>query len=138
MNADGTEKTRLMNEGNQIRSAQLSWSPDGTRIAFEFLIAGGIIYTVEATGGAPTLLVANSTAHYPSWAPTPLASEEGPPPASGEGPASPGGSAGTPPVVTPAPVPPARKPLKCGKGKKKKVVNGRVKCVKKQKYKKKH
>ncbi len=69
MNADGTEKTLLLNGGDQIRSGQLSWSPDGTRIAFDSWVAGGIISTVEATGGAPTLLVANAGARYPSWAP---------------------------------------------------------------------
>jgi Tol biopolymer transport system component len=135
MNADGTEKTLLLNEGNQIRSGQLSWSPDGTRIAFDSWIAGGIISTVEATGGAPTLLVANATAHYPSWAPTPLASEE-PPPVSSPASLSPGGGADTPPVLTPAPVLPVRKPLKCGKGRKKKVIKGKVKCVKKRRYRK--
>jgi Tol biopolymer transport system component len=137
MNADGTERTLLLNEGNQIRSAQLSWSPDGTRIAFHSWVAGGIISTVEATGGAPTLLVANTGARDPSWAPMPPDTGEGtPPPGEGISPGSPSPGAGTPPVVTPAPVLPARKPLKCGKGKKKKVVKGKVKCVKKRKYKK--
>ena len=74
MNADGTERTLLLNGGNQIRSGQLSWSPDGTRIAFELRVAGGIISTVDATGGAPTLLVANAGARYPSWAPVPVPS----------------------------------------------------------------
>jgi Tol biopolymer transport system component len=135
MNADGSDETLLLNGGNPIHSAQLSWSPDGTRIAFE-AATGGILSTVGATGGAPTLLVVNSDAHYPSWVP---ASEEGTPPVTGEGtpPASPSpSSAGTPPVVSPAPVLPARMPLKCGKGKKKKVVKGRAKCVKKRKYRK--
>jgi TolB protein len=136
MNADGTDKTLLLNGGNPIQSAQLSWSPDGTRIAFE-AATGGILLTVGATGGVPTLLVVNSDAHYPSWVP---ASKEGTPPVTEEGtsPASPssGGSAGTLPLVTPAPVLPARKPLKCGKGKKRKVVRGKLKCVKRHRYKK--
>lgn len=135
MNADGTEKTLLLNEGKQIRSGQLSWSPDGTRIAFDSWIAGGIISTVEATGGAPTILVANTGARYPSWAPVPTDTGEGPPPGTPPESPSPGGIAGTPPLVTPAHLP-ARKPLKCGKGKKKKVFKGKVKCVRKHKFKK--
>ena len=71
MNSDGTEKTLLLNEGNQIRSGQLSWSPDGARIVFDYWAAGGIISTVDATGGVPTILVAHAGAHHPSWAPTP-------------------------------------------------------------------
>jgi Tol biopolymer transport system component len=133
MKADGTEKTLLLNEGNQIRSAQLSWSPDGTRIAFHSWVAGGVISTVGATGGAPTVLVASSGARDPSWAPMPSDTGEGAPPDAPPASPSPGGSGDTPPVMTPAPGPPARKPLKCGKGKKKKVVKGRVKCVKKHK-----
>jgi Tol biopolymer transport system component len=137
MNADGTEKTLLLNEGNQIRSGQLSWSPDGTRIAFDSWTAGGLISTVGAAGGAPTLLVANTGAHYPSWAPMPPASEEGTPPVpEGTPPTSPGGSPATPPVMTPATGLPAKKRLKCGKGKRKKVVKGRAKCVKKPKSRK--
>jgi Tol biopolymer transport system component len=132
MNADGTDKTLLLNDGNLIQSGQLYWSPDGTRIAFDSWIAGGVISTVAATGGAPTLLVGNSSAHYPSWALIPLDPE---PPDPGEPPVtpSPGGEADNPPVTTPAPVLPTRKPLKCGKGKRKKVVKNKVRCVKKHK-----
>ena len=133
MNADGTGKMLLLNEGSRIPSAQLSWSPDGTRIAFELRIAGGMISTVEATGGAPTLLVANAGAHYPSWAPDarPERRKKTALPAS----PPPGGSASEPPPMAPAPVLPARKPLKCGKGKKKKIVRNKVRCVKKRKRK---
>ena len=117
MNADGTAKTLLLNEGNQIRSGQLSWSPDGSRIAFDSWVAGGIISTVEATGGVPTLLVANAGAHYPSWAPTPLPSGKGTPdPEEGTPAPSPGDSAGTPAVLTPEPVLPSEKAAEMRQG----------------------
>jgi TolB protein len=137
MKADGSEQAPVLNAGNPIASGALSWSPDGTRIAYEAATLG-FISTVAAGGGASTPLVANADAHYPSWVPPPSTS-------SGGGPETPSGGGGggagpivAPPVVPPAPTPTKPKALKCGKGKKKKVVKGKARCIKVHKHKKKH
>jgi Tol biopolymer transport system component len=132
MNANGSGKAPILNEGNPIHSGSLSWSPDGTRIAYEAATVG-FISTVPAGGGGSTSLVAKADAHYPSWVPVATGS-----PGGGSGP--PPGGTGTvppviaPPVMTPLPTPKKPKPLKCGKGKKKKVVKGKARCVKVHKH----
>ena len=52
----------------------ISWSPDGTRIAYDFTISWpnlvAEIYTVSSTGGAPSLLVSSTiNGGYPAWSP---------------------------------------------------------------------
>jgi Tol biopolymer transport system component len=130
MNADGAEQSPLLNAGNPILSGTLSWSPDGTRIAYE-AGNGGFISTVAAGGGAPTPLVANADARYPSWIPAGATASE----AGGTPPAAEAGPIGSSPVILPAAAPVVKKALKCGKGKRKVVVKGKAKCVKKHHHK---
>jgi Tol biopolymer transport system component len=91
MNANGTAQTQLLNESSPIPTYILSWSPDGTQIAYKSLSIGGELRLVGATGGASTLLVENSGADYPNWAPV-AAPASGP--ATGPSPGT-NGSAGT-------------------------------------------
>ena len=69
MNANGSSQTQLLNESSSILTDLLSWSPDGTKIAYKAASGGGELRLVGASGGASTLLVENSGADYPSWAP---------------------------------------------------------------------
>jgi Tol biopolymer transport system component len=71
MNANGTSKTQLLDESSPILTNNLSWSPDGTQIAYKAASGGGELRLVGASGGPSTLLVENSGADYPSWAPVP-------------------------------------------------------------------
>jgi hypothetical protein len=73
MNANGSSQSQLLNEASPIRTDRLSWSPDGTEIAFKAASGGGELRLVGASGGPSTLLVENSGADYPSWAPVPAA-----------------------------------------------------------------
>ncbi|MEN6516616.1 MAG: hypothetical protein ABFC38_00305 [Methanospirillum sp.] len=59
MNADGTNPTRLTTHGV---SSRLSWSPDGSRIAY----SDGGIWVMKADGTSPTFLVDGS---QPAWSP---------------------------------------------------------------------
>jgi Tol biopolymer transport system component len=134
MNADGSGKAPILNAGNPIPSGSLSWSPDGTRIAYEAATVG-YISTVAASGGGSTSLVAKADAHYPSWVPAASSSPGG-------GSEPPPGGTGTVPIVTPpittppviTPTPTKPKPLTCSKGKKKKFVKGKARCVKVHKH----
>ncbi len=135
MNANGSSQTQLLDESLPIQTDVLSWSPDGTQIAYKSVGIGGELRLVGATGGATSLLVENSGADYPSWAPaaaSPIGGGSTPPPTIGGG-------------VTPLPAPlpgvlptPKAKPLSCKKSFKKKVVKGKSKCVKKHKKHHKH
>jgi dipeptidyl aminopeptidase/acylaminoacyl peptidase len=69
MNANGSSQTPLLNESSPILTNLLSWSPDGTEIAYKSASIGGELRLVGASGGPSTLLVENSGADYPSWAP---------------------------------------------------------------------
>jgi TolB protein len=139
MNADGSEQVPVLNEGNPILTNTLSWSPDGTRIAYEDG-TGTFISTVAAGGGGSTLLVGGSPdAHYPSWVPAVSAGGGGGGGGTVMAPAEAAGGA-APSVLPPTPAP-EKKPVKCGKGTKKKVVKGKPRCIKRhqpKKHKKKH
>jgi Tol biopolymer transport system component len=80
MNANGSSQTQLLNESSPILTDLLSWSPDGTKIAFKSVAIGGELRLVGASGGPSTLLVENSGADYPSWAPVaaPVGAPTGP------------------------------------------------------------
>ena len=69
MNANGSSKTPLLDGASPILTDLLSWSPDGSEIAYKSVGVGGEIRLVGASGGATSLLVENSGADYPSWAP---------------------------------------------------------------------
>lgn len=62
MNADGSNKTTIVAGAGIL--AQPSWSPDGTRIAFQ---QNGL-YVVDRDGTDLTLLL-SGTAAYPAWSP---------------------------------------------------------------------
>jgi TolB protein len=131
MNANGSSQTQLLDESLPIQTDLLSWSPGGTQIAYKSVAIGGELRLVGAAGGPTSLLVENSGADYPSWAPasaSPIGGGSIPPPA-------PGGA----PLPAPLPTPtPKAKPLTCKKGFKKKVVKGKAKCVRKHKKHRKH
>jgi len=69
VNANGSSQTQLLNESSPILTDLLSWSPDGTQIAYKAASGGDELRLVGAAGGASTLLVEDSGADYPSWAP---------------------------------------------------------------------
>ncbi len=58
-------RERLTELGANVE--QLSWSPNGERIAFQ---AGGALYVIPATGGEPRLLIQGLSNHVaPAWSP---------------------------------------------------------------------
>lgn len=62
---DGTQAVRLTFAPLEVLHS--TWSPDGTRIAFE---ASGVLYTIPFDGGRPEpLLRENINAGQPSWSP---------------------------------------------------------------------
>lgn len=125
MNANGSGQARLLSSGTPIITGGLSWSPDGTEIAYESEVSGGV-YRMSASGGSATPLVPNSGAGLPSWAPVATGS-----PGGGSGPSSTDAGALPAPVIPPVVKPPmASPPKKCPKGKKRKVVHGKARCVK--------
>jgi hypothetical protein len=126
--ASGTNQHRLLPGGNPVATGNLSWSPDGTKIVYE-AANGGFLSIMNADGTGSTSLVANAGAKYPSWVPVASASSV-PPPAIGGG--GTGAGSGTPMPAPPASVP-AKKPLVCKKGFKKKTGKGKQRCVRKHK-----
>jgi Tol biopolymer transport system component/DNA-binding winged helix-turn-helix (wHTH) protein len=60
---DGTQALRLTFP--PLQALHSTWSPDGTRVAFE---ANGL-YVIPAQGGQPKPLVAEGTGAAPSWSP---------------------------------------------------------------------
>jgi Tol biopolymer transport system component len=135
MNANGTGVTPVLDaEGHRILSGSLAWSPDGTQIAYESGAIGGGIFVVPVGGGTSTPVVANSGAQYPTWVPVAGTSTGGGGstlPSGGSGGSLPLSSA---PAGTAPPATPPVKPLKCPKGKKKKTVKGKARCVKKHRH----
>jgi Tol biopolymer transport system component len=122
MDANGANQTRLLNEGAPILTGTVSWSPDGTMLAIEH--SSGGIATMSAAGGASTPLVSSSYASYLTWVPATSAAPPG-------GGGSTGALTPAPIAIPPAVVKPRVKALKCRKGKRKKIVKGKARCVKK-------
>ena len=68
INLDGTEVTQITNTPD-IYENQVSWSPDGTMLAYIADIdERPQIYIVPATGGEPTQLTFGSNKYHPLWA----------------------------------------------------------------------
>jgi len=69
MDSDGRNVRRLTYEGNYNTSP--SWSPKGTRIAYESTVGGNFqIFTISAEGGTPQQLTSQGGEHkHPSWSP---------------------------------------------------------------------
>jgi Tol biopolymer transport system component len=70
MNADGSGQTMLTNSSKD--ETWPSWSPDGTKIAFESDQDGnGNIYAMNASDGSNQTRLTNSTANdcNPKWSP---------------------------------------------------------------------
>lgn len=135
MNANGSGQARLLDGIAPIIAGGLAWSPDGSKIAYDREGSGGI-YTISAGGGGSTPLITGNNVRLPSWAPAVAAAtgaggSSGSSPG-GDGPAGPA-AAGPPGKAAPKPA-----PLKCHKGKKRKVVHGKARCVRPHKGKKKH
>ncbi len=65
MNADGSGVAGLPVSTTVFRSG-LSWSPDGTRIAF---VGTGGLYAVNVDGSGATQLTTGVTAGFPAWSP---------------------------------------------------------------------
>lgn len=67
MNADGTDK-RLVTAVDDV--GHITWSPDGTRLAFQANIASVFgVHVVPVTGGVPQPLSTSPTGYAPSWSP---------------------------------------------------------------------
>jgi serine/threonine-protein kinase len=62
----GPARTVVQTEGGEDEIFGVSWSPDGTRMAYG---RRGGIYTVSAAGGEPRRLVELVDGHSPSWSP---------------------------------------------------------------------
>lgn len=126
MDANGANQHRLLPGGSPVLTGNLSWSPDGTKIVYEGG-GGGYLSIMNSDGTGSTPLVSNSGAAYPSWVPAAATAITGggsslPPAIGGSG------------VPTPIPAPtPKAKGLTCKKGFKKKVVKGKLRCVRKHK-----
>ena len=69
MNADGSDQTRLTD--NEVSDSSPSWSPDGSRIAFDSDRSGNReIYVMNVDGSDQTRLTYNETHDWgPSWSP---------------------------------------------------------------------
>src|SRR5690349_22071248 len=65
MNADGTGVTGLPIT-TTISQAGLSWSPDGSKIAF---VGSGGLYAVNVNGGGTVQLTTGVSASFPAWSP---------------------------------------------------------------------
>jgi Tol biopolymer transport system component len=64
INADGTEKEYLRNNGVYLAGWYPSWSPDGNKFAYVY---NGVIYVATADGKTVNKLVDNGK--YPDWSP---------------------------------------------------------------------
>jgi Tol biopolymer transport system component len=69
MNADGSGQTALTN--SSADETWPSWSPDGTKIAFEGVIDDGNIYIMNAVDGSDQTRLTDSPGNdsNPSWSP---------------------------------------------------------------------
>jgi len=67
MNADGTEVRQLTSSGGGVIGS-VTWSPDGTRIAFAQEAAGGAV-VMNADGSGARLVLAHPTVELVRWSP---------------------------------------------------------------------
>jgi hypothetical protein len=95
MDSDGSDDSGPLPAATPIISINLSWSPDGTKIAYQPMAGGLWVMNPDGTGASP--LVSNTGAAYPSWAPA-GSSEEKEEGGGGGGTSGPGTTA--PPVGT--------------------------------------
>ncbi len=72
MQADGTAASALTPFTSGVQDSGPTWSPDGSTIAFASTRSGGVkhVFSVPASGGAPTQLTSGTDADWaPDWSP---------------------------------------------------------------------
>jgi len=72
MNADGSNRTRLLDTGDYSHLSKPDWSPDGSRLVFWSDLQGSGIYTIKVDGTGLSKLIATSVTFAvsnPAWSP---------------------------------------------------------------------